>query len=85
MRAHARYVQCGTQPVTDRRYPHEDPPLDEYTITFMAQEQLRDRLAEAEARRHLRSARALTAPRRPTVGRPRFRAVRRWVGMGQPA
>ena len=59
--------------------------MHEYTMTFMAEERVRERLAEADRQRILRSAASDRTPRRLAIHRPRLRGVRRRVHLGQPA
>jgi hypothetical protein len=58
--------------------------MHEYTMTFMAEEQTRERLEEADRYRRLRSA-TPQARRRLAIARPTLRGVRRRVHLGQPA
>jgi hypothetical protein len=58
--------------------------MHEYAMTFMAEEQVRERLAEADRHRRLRTATPRTR-RRLAIPRPTLRSVRRRVHLGQPA
>ena len=58
--------------------------MNEFTMIFMAEEQIRDRLDEADRHRRLRTA-TPRARRRLAIPRPTLRGVRRRVHLGQPA